>query len=122
MLPSGDRVWVRVQAGQAATSDGASGPSDVGLGQRIAPTAEAPRLPEFTQTVRGVVTSVRQALDEHSPDSLTVEFGIQIVVRAGAVLSVLAEVGGDVHVTGTASRDRRDAAVPPVSREEPGVT
>jgi len=42
MLPSGDRVWVRVQAGQAATSDGASDTSDVGLGQRIAPTAEAP--------------------------------------------------------------------------------
>jgi hypothetical protein len=122
MLPSGDPIWVRVQAEQAATGDGASGPVDVGLGKRIAPTVETLQLPEFTQTVRGVVTSVRQALDEHRPDSLTVEFGIQLVVRAGAVLSVLAEVGGNVHVTVTASWDRRDAAVPPVDEEEVNVT
>jgi hypothetical protein len=120
MLPSGDLIWVCVQAEQAATSDGASGPADVGLGQRIAPAADALRLPGFTQTVRGVVTSVRQALDEHRPDSLTVEFGIQIVVKAGAVLSVLAEAGGNVHVTVTASWNRRDAAELPVGGEEVG--
>jgi Trypsin-co-occurring domain 1 len=118
MLPSGDLIWVHVQAEQAAMIDGDSGPTDVGLGQRIAPIAETLRLPGFTQTVRGVVTSVRQALDEHRPDSLTVEFGIQIVVKAGAVLSVLAEAGGNVHVTVTASWDRHDAAVPPVGKEE----
>ena len=117
-LPSGDLIWVHVQAEPAATSDGGSGPADVGLGHRIAPIAETLGLPGFTQTVRGVVTSVRQALDEHRPDSLTVEFGIQIVVKAGAVLSVLAEAGGNVHVTVTASWDRRDAAVPPVGEEE----
>lgn len=117
MLPSGDLIWVHVQAEQAATSDGDSGPADVGLGQRIAPIAEALGLPGFTQTVRGVVSSVRQALDEHRPDSLTVKFGIQIVVKAGAVLSVLAEAGGNVHLTVTASWDRRDAAVPPVGEE-----
>jgi hypothetical protein len=122
MLPSGDLIWVQVQAEQATISDGATGPVDVGLVPRIAPTAETLRLPEFAQTVRGVVTSVRQALDEHRPDALTVEFGIQIVVRAGAVLSVLAEVGGNVHVTVTASWDRRDAAEPPVDKGEVDVT
>jgi len=50
-LPSGDLIWVRVQAEYAAMGEGASGPSDVGLGQRIAPAAEAFRLPGFTQTV-----------------------------------------------------------------------
>ena len=79
---------------------------------------EVLRLPEFTQTVRGVVTSVRQALDEHRPDSLTVEFGIEIVARAGAVLSVLAEAGANAHITVTASWDRRDAAVPPSDGKE----
>jgi len=118
MLPSGDLIWVHVQAEQAVMSDGDSGPTDVGLGQRIAPIAETLGLPGFTQTVRGVVTSVRQALDDHRPDSLTVEFGIQIVVKAGAVLSVLAEAGGNVHVTVTASWDRRDAVVPPAGEEE----
>jgi len=112
-LPSGDLIWVRVQAEYAAMGEGASGPSDVGLGQRIAPATEAFRLPGFTQTVRGVVASVRQALDEHAPDSLTVEFGIEIAVHAGAVLSVLAEAGGAAHVTVTASWDRHGAATLP---------
>ena len=113
MLPSGDPIWVRAQAEHAATGDGASGPVDVGLGQKFAPTAEALRLPEFAQTIRGVVTSVRQALDEHRPDSLSVEFGIEIVAKAGVVLSVLAEVGANAHITVTASWDRRDVLGPP---------
>jgi hypothetical protein len=122
MLPSGDLIWVRAQAGQAATSDGAPGPVDVGLGRWNAPTAEALPLQEFTQTVRGVVTSVRQALDEHRPDSLTVEFGIEIVARAGVLLSVLAEVGANAHITVTASWDRRDVAVPPPGGEGPDMS
>lgn len=122
MLPTGDVIWVRVQPGQAVTTDPAAGPTDVGLGDRIAPIAGAFQLPEFTQTVRGVVASVRQALDDHRPDSMSVEFGIEIVARAGALLSVLAEVGGTAHVKVTASWDRRDAAMPPPSGEEPGPT
>jgi hypothetical protein len=118
ILPSGDLIWVRVQAEHATTSDGASGPTDVGLKERVASSAEALRLPEFNQTIQGVVASVRQALDEHRPDSLTVEFGIEIVARAGAVLSVLAEVGGSTHITVTASWDRRDVAALPRSGEE----
>ena len=64
--------------------------------------AEALRLPGFAETVRGVVTSVWQAIDEHRPDSLTVEFGIEITARTGAVLSVLAEGGGTAQVKVTA--------------------
>ncbi len=119
ILPSGDPIWVRVQAEHAATSDGVSGPTDVGLKQRVAAGAEALRLSEFSQTVGGVVASVCQALDEHRPDSLTVEFGIEIVARAGAVLSVLAEVGGSAHITVTASWDQRDVAGLPRGGEEP---
>jgi Trypsin-co-occurring domain 1 len=110
MLPSGELIWVRVQAaGPAATGERAAGPADVGLKERIAPTAEALRLPGFAETVRGVVTSVRQALDENRPDSLAVEFGIEIAARAGGLLSVLAEVGGTAQVRVTASWDRHDA-------------
>jgi hypothetical protein len=93
MLPTGDLIFVRVQAEQAVTIDRAAGPTDVGPGDRVAPIAGAFQLAEFTQTVGGVVASVRQALDDHRSDSLTVEFGIEIVARAGALLSVLAEVG-----------------------------
>jgi hypothetical protein len=111
MLPSGDLIWVRVQVAEpAATGERAAGPADVGLGERLAPAVEALHLPGFAETVRGVVTSVRQALDEHRPDSLAVEFGIEIAARAGGLLSVLAEVGGTAQVRVTASWDRRDAA------------
>lgn len=113
MLPSGDLIWVRVEAAMpAANGERAAGPADVGLGERIAPAVEALRLPGFAETVRGVVASVQQALDEHRPDSLSVEFGIEIAARAGGLLSVLAEVGGTAQIRVTASWDRRDAASP----------
>lgn len=113
MLPSGALIWVRVQATEpAATGEQAAGPADVGLNERIAPAVEVLRLPGFADTVRGVVTSVRQALDEHRPDSLAVEFGIEIAARAGMLLSVLADVGGTAQIRVTASWDRHDAAIP----------
>jgi Trypsin-co-occurring domain 1 len=119
VLPSGDLIWVRVQVAEpAAAGERADGPADVGLGERIAPAVEALRLPGFADTVRGVVTSVRQALDEHRPDSLAVEFGIEIAARAGGLLSVLAEVGGAAQVKVTASWDRRDAALSAFRDEE----
>jgi Trypsin-co-occurring domain 1 len=121
MLPSGDLIWVRVEAAEPAATDGqAAGPVDVGLTQRIAPTVEALRLPGFTETVRGVITSVREALGEHRPDSLAVEFGIGIAGRAGGLLSVLAEVGATAQIRVTASWDRRDAVMPPARHDESG--
>jgi hypothetical protein len=121
MLPSGDLIWVRVQgAAPAATREGAAGAADVGLGQRGSPATGALCLPGFAETVRGVVASVRQAIDEHRPDSLTVEFGIEITARTGALLSVLAEAGGTAQVKVTASWDRRDTATPlPAAEGEP---
>jgi hypothetical protein len=76
-------------------------------------------LPGFAETVRGVVASVRQAIDEHRPDSLTVEFSIEITARMGALLSVLAEAGGTAQVKVTASWDRHDASTS-VPAEEGG--
>jgi len=119
MLPSGEVIWVRVRVAEpAAAGARAAGPADVGLGQRIAAPAEVLQLPGFAETVRGVLTSVRQALDEHRPDSLAVEFGIEIAARSGALLSVLAEVGGTAQVKVTASWGRRTAAASPPATEE----
>lgn len=119
ILPSGDVIWVRVRVTEpVAVNESAPGPADVGLRERGAAAAEALRLPGFAETVRGVLTSVRQALDEHHPDSLAVEFGIEIAARGGALLSVLAEAGVTAQVRVTASWDRRDAAEPPLGREK----
>jgi hypothetical protein len=119
MLPSGEVIWVRVRAAEPAAPGGrAAGPADVGLGERITAPADVLRLPGFAETVRGVVASVQQALDEHRPDSLAVEFGIEIAARSGALLSVLAEVRGTAQVKVTASWDRRTAAASPPCTEE----
>jgi hypothetical protein len=120
MLPSGDLIWVRTQAAAPASANNqVAGPADVGLGERINPASGLLRLPGFAETVRGVVTSVRQSVGEHQPDCLEVEFGIEIVARAGGMLSVLAEVGGTAQVKVTASWDRRDAASSRPGDEEP---
>jgi hypothetical protein len=121
MLPSGDLIWVRVEAAKPAATEGrAAGPTDVGLTQRIAPPGEVLRLQGFAETVRGVITSVQQVLDEHRPDSLEVEFGIEIAARAGGLLSVLAEVGATAQIRVTASWDRREASLPPLHNNESG--
>jgi hypothetical protein len=111
MLPSGDLIWVRTQAaGPASAGDQMVGAADVGLGERTSPAARVLHLPGFAETVRGVVTSVRQSFGEQRPDCLEVEFGIEIVARTGGLLSVLAEIGGTAQVRVTASWNRRDAA------------
>lgn len=120
-LPSGDMIWVRLQgAASVAGEEDAIGAADVGLGERVTSAAEALTLPGFTETVRGVIRSVRQAIDEHRPDSLTVEFGIEITARTGAVLSILAEGGGTAQVKVTASWERRDAPALPSAGDDSG--
>jgi hypothetical protein len=120
MLPSGDLISVRTQAARpASANDQAAGPADVGLGELMSPAGGVLRLPGFAETVRGVVTSVRQSFGDQRPDCLEVEFGIEIVARAGGLLSVLAEVGGTAQVRVTASWNRRDAASSPPSDEDP---
>jgi hypothetical protein len=113
MLPSGEVIWVRLQESEPVVAgERATGAEDAGLGDRITAAAEVVRLPGFAETVRGVVASVRQAVDEHRPDSLTVEFGIEITVGTGAVLSVLAQGGGKAQVKVTATWDRSDVPAP----------
>lgn len=106
---------------EAVIGEQAGGPADVGLAERVRPTADALRLQGFAETVCGLVASVRQALDEHRPDCLAVEFAIEITARSGALVSVLAEVGGTAQVRVTATWDRRDAALsgPRDERAEP---
>jgi hypothetical protein len=102
-MPSGDLIWVRVQAASGAD----------GLGRRDNPAAEdvalrrpaaAPAdVPGFSETVRGVVDSVWQALAKREPEAVSVEFGIDITARTGRLLCVLAEAGGTAHIKMTAS-------------------
>jgi Trypsin-co-occurring domain 1 len=104
VLPSGAVVWVQARAGGgSAAGDGGpdgDGPQDVGLAESVAQLA---LVPGFVETVQGVVESVRLALARHPPESVTVEFGLEISGKTGAVLSLLGEAGGGAHVKISAS-------------------
>ncbi len=101
VLPSGDPVWVRLTAPDRENSPGCSSRAeDVALDIE---SLAAAKLPDFVQTVRGVVDSVWQALEHREPDLVSVEFGIEIAAKTGRFISVLAEAGGTVHIKVTAS-------------------
>lgn len=113
-------MWVSI--GRDDTGDGddiASGPQDARFHDRTEAVLQAGQLPGFTEAIRGVVTSVREALDEHRPDEFTVDFGIQITAKTGAALSVLAAAEGNAHIRVSATW-RRDGVRPPGPRQEPG--
>jgi hypothetical protein len=108
MLPSGDIAWVRVGASQSDRAGVQSaGPADVGLRLPATSAAEVLKLRDFAETIRGVVGSVHAALDEHKPDSLTVEFGIEISATTGGLVSVVADVGASAHVRVSASWNKQ---------------
>lgn len=116
-LPSGDPVWVDVSPGPEELShDRPAGPLDVGLGRRPEEIAELGELPGFTEVVQGVVGSVHESLSRYKPVSIGVEFGIEIAVRSGKALSLLAEAGGSAHVKVTASWGVTSAPLRPSER------
>jgi hypothetical protein len=111
VLPSGEAVWVQLpddDLDRHVPPTDEVGDSDVGLGSTAAQLLQVPGLVE---TVQGVVGSVRMALETHRPDTVQVEFGLELSGKTGAVLSLLGEAGGKAHVKITASwdgRSRRD--------------
>lgn len=92
-LPTGEIIWARV------AMDGPQNVASKGL----------PRLdPEdLGRTVQGVSASLRQALDGLAPDELQVEFGLELALKSGKVISILAEggVAASVKVTLTWERE-----------------
>jgi hypothetical protein len=94
-LPSGETIWARVAV---------EGPANVSSGvlQRL-------DVEDLRRTVRGVSSSLREAVDDLTPDQLEVEFGLELSLRAGKLISMLAEAGATATVkvtlgwTGSAS-------------------
>jgi len=111
-LPSGDPVWVSVGPADGEDSNGqGGGAQDVGFRDKAETVLQAAQLPGFAEAVRGVVTSVRQALDGCRPDDVTVDFGIQITARTGGALAVLAEAGGSAQLRVSVSWRRDTSAL-----------
>lgn len=120
-LPSGQVVWVRVSDGwdeDAADGRGVSGASDApepgspvgpaapsrqgnglfGLrrNRRLAAMPDAPvQLHGFTDAVSGVAESVHAALSRAAPDTVEIEFGLDVDFMSGVAISLIA----DTHAT-----------------------
>jgi hypothetical protein len=119
VLPSGDPVWVSLGRDDPGEDGNGSGAQDAGLRDHVEAVIQAGKLPGFTEAIRGVVTSVREALEEHRPDEFTVDFGIQITAKTGSALSVVAAGEGSAQIRVSATW-RRDGIPSSGRQQEPG--
>ena len=83
-LPTGEVIWAR------ATVDG---PTNVASSPLQHLDVE-----DFRRTVRGVSATLRHAVDDLVPDEVQVEFGLELALKSGKLVSVLAEAGATATV------------------------
>ncbi|GAA2850011.1 hypothetical protein Acy02nite_33120 [Actinoplanes cyaneus] len=103
-LPSGQVIQVAVNESEHLRP---SGPRDVGLGDAA---IQIMQLPDFVGTVDGVLDMVKLAVSRSRPDTVSVEFGIEISVKAGKLVSVVADAGGKCQLKLTATWGKAAAA------------
>ena len=83
-LPTGEIIWARVAV---------DGPQNVASGSLQRLDVEA-----LGRTVRGMSASLRAAVDDLAPDEVEVEFGLELALKSGQLISMLAEAGGTASV------------------------
>ncbi|MCB5167506.1 hypothetical protein LG634_22085 [Streptomyces bambusae] len=105
--PDGGTLWVRVE------DDGAGGPVDASFG------SVKHRLDDLPQTLEAVAGTVRAGLRKAAPDEVTVEFGIELSLKSGLLVSVVTASSGKANLKVSATwRKDGDAAVSVAAAEE----
>lgn len=107
VMPDGTSIWVRV-------NDDDEGPRDTGFGDRL-----SRQLADLPQTLETITHNVRTGLRRAAPDEVTLEFGIEIAVKSGQLVSVVTEAGGSATLRVTATWRKGDPEVSVVT-EAPG--
>ncbi|MFB7904856.1 CU044_2847 family protein [Kitasatospora sp. NPDC056076] len=105
--PDGGTFWARVE------DEG--GPRDVAF------RGLTYRLDDLTDTLHAVVGSVRSGLRAAAPDEFTLEFGIELSVKSGLLVSAVAGSSGkaSLKVSATWKKDEgTTATVRPEAEEE----
>lgn len=137
-LPSGQLVWVKVDAAELAEPPAPEDDSESGLAQDTGghrrtrrdqsdqPPAETEdgihRLTGFTEAIGGIAESVWASLKTTMhPDTVEIEFGLDIDAATGQVVSLIA----DVHASSSIKvklgwENRRDTQDPGPSRAQGG--
>jgi Trypsin-co-occurring domain 1 len=83
-LPTGEVIWAKVAV---------DGPQNVASG-----TLQHLDIDELGRTIRGLSASLYQAVDRLMPDEVEVEFGLELALKSGKLISMLAEAGGTASV------------------------
>ncbi|MBQ1019821.1 hypothetical protein KBX71_18410 [Micromonospora sp. D93] len=83
-LPTGDLIWAWVAV---------DGPTNVASG-----VLQKLDVEDLRKTVRGVSTSLPEAVNDLVPDAVQVEFGLELALKSGKLTSVLAEAGATASV------------------------
>lgn len=108
-LPSGDEVWARVDVDD-------DGPVDVGFADTLATVYQ---LHGFVETLGGVAETVRMGLAANPPDTVAVQFGIEVSGKTGKVVSVLAQAGAKATINVTLTWNNRHNGPPQVNPGSP---
>jgi hypothetical protein len=97
-LPTGEIIWARVAV---------DGPQNVASHSLQRLDVEA-----LSRTVRGMAASLRAAVDDLAPDEVQVEFGLELALKSGQLISMLAEAGGTASVNITLAWKGEPATAP----------
>lgn len=92
-LPNGQIIWARI------TSDGLTDTA----GSTLASVLDSG---ELLKSVAGVAETIHDSVVQLKPDSVGVEFGIELSIRAGKLIGVLADVGGSASLKISLGWDR----------------
>ncbi|MEU1629852.1 CU044_2847 family protein [Streptomyces sp. NPDC020096] len=101
-LPDGTEVWARLSVDALADGEEYGDYEDVGALDGV-----VARVQQLRGLITGVAASVRDAAAQAAPDEVSVEFGVELAVKSGAIVSVLADGESRAALTVTLTwRDR----------------
>lgn len=84
-LPNGQVIWARVSS---------DGPTDTaGLHAKSVFDTD-----ELLKTISGIAETVHESVAKLRPDAIGVEFGIELTLRAGKLIGVLADISGSTSL------------------------
>ncbi|WP_330173131.1 hypothetical protein OG875_05665 [Streptomyces sp. NBC_01498] len=99
VMPDGTPVWVKV-------NDEERRPRDTGAGDRLSRS-----LGDLPKTLEAVTESVSLGLRQAAPDEVTLEFGIEIAVKSGQLVSVVTAAEGKATLKVTVTWRKGEPAV-----------
>lgn len=122
-LPSGQLVWVRIGPTEPPSRPGWDEDPDPGPAQDTGgrpfrrdqsdpgsevPGGEVRRLTGFTEAIGGIAESVWTSLKTMRPDTVEIEFGLDIDVSTGQVVSLIADAHASSSIKVKLGWDKRD--------------